>query len=120
MASLKNILAVFFCLALAGCATEPNNAAPTNAGASNSGSNDHFPWETKALDAFVIDKSTGETFDAGRVSEVGGPGPRKAATVECKGMASDEAKKRRIYDWDYYCCTITDKSDCVTKVKELY
>ena len=93
---------------------------PKNVGASNSGSNDHFPWETKALDAFVIDKSTGETFDAGRVSEVGGPGHRKAATVECKGMAEDEAKKRRIDDWDYYCCTVTDKSDCATKVKELY
>jgi len=105
MLNFKKISAVFFCLLLAGCATRPN---------------DRFPYETKALDAFLIDKSTGETIDAGRVSEVGGPGHRKAATVECKGMAADEAKKRRIYDWDYYCCTVTDTSDCASKVQELY
>ena len=120
MANLKNILAFFFCLALIGCATEPNDSGPKETGASYSRSSDHFPWETKALDAFLIDKSTGETIDAGRVSEVGGPGHRRAATVECKGMAADEAKKRRIDDWDYYCCTVTDTSNCATKVKELY
>jgi hypothetical protein len=120
MAGLEKILAIFFCLALAGCATEPSNAGPQNAGPSSSGSNDHFPWETKALDAFLVDKSTGEAIDVGRVEEIGGPGHRRAATVECKGLAADEAKKRRIDDWDYYCCTVTDKSDCATKVKELY
>ena len=120
MICLKKISAVFFCLLLAGCVSETNNVSPKDTGTRYPGSNDHFPWETKALDAFLIDKSTGQVIDAGRVAEVGGPGHRKAATVECKGLAEDEAKKRRIDDWDYYCCTVTDKSDCATKVKELY
>ena len=116
MNTVKNIVAVFFCLALAGCVADPNFTGSS----SSAGISDHFPVETKALDAYLIDKSTGQKIDAGRVAEVGGPGHRKAATVECKEMAADEAKKRRIEDWDYYCCTVTDTSDCASKVQELY
>jgi len=120
MVSFKQILAVFFCLFFAGCVTGSSDAGPKDVGPNYSGSNDHFPLDTRALDAFLIDKTTGETFDAGRVPYAGGPGHRKDATVECKEMATDEAKKRRIYDWDYYCCTVTAASDCATKVKELH
>jgi hypothetical protein len=81
---------------------------------------DQFPLDTQALDAYVVDKDTKQIFDAGRVPYAGGPGYRKNATVECREMAEEKAKKERLYDWDYYCCTVTPKNECATKVKELY
>lgn len=99
-------LAIFFmAIACSGCVTTPS---------------DQFPRETKALDVFLKDNNSGETMNVGRVGEVGGPGHRKAATLECKEIAGDEAKKRRLGDWDYYCCTVTDTSDCASKVTALY
>ncbi len=111
MAHFKKIPALFFCLALTGsCAGGPAAFAAT----------DQFPLDTRALDAVLVDKSTGKTIDAGRVPYAGGPGHRRDASMECREMAAEKAKKERIADWDYYCCTVTAKSDCTTKVKELF
>jgi hypothetical protein len=111
MNRLKKISVLFFCVAfLEACSIGSTAFAET----------DQFPLDTRALDAYVVDKNTKQTFDAGRVPYAGGPGHRKDATVECREMAEEKAKKERLYDWDYYCCTVTSKSECATKVKELY
>ena len=105
MGRFFTVAIVLFALAFSGCATPQN---------------DGFPIETRALDVFLIDKSNGQTMEVGRTLDAGGPGHRKVATRECKGLAEDAAKQKRLYDWDYYCCTVTDTSECASKVKELY
>jgi len=93
---------------------------PLGSGKKAIGSHDEFPWDAIALDVVLIDKNTGQAIDAGRVPDVGEqlPGHMKAATAECEKMAGDEAKKRKISDWDYYCCTVTSTNACSTKQKK--
>ena len=76
---------------------------------------DLFPGDTMALDVFLKDQSTKEEISAGRVEA--GWGYQRASLDSCKQTAKEEAKKRRIDDWDYYCCTVTKENACVTKIK---
>ncbi len=76
---------------------------------------DLFPGDTLALDVFLKDKSTNEEIEVGRVEA--GWGYQRASLDNCKETAKEEAKKRRINDWDYYCCTVTKENACVTKIK---
>ena len=90
MAHFKKIPALFFCLALTGsCAGGPAAFAAT----------DQFPLDTRALDAVLVDKSTGKTIDAGRVPLRGRAGTPEGCQHGMQGNGrgkSEEGTDRRL------------------------
>lgn len=63
------------------------------------------------MDVYIKNNKTGEEISPARFDA----GDRSLS--ECRQTAKEEAGKMHWSDWDYYCCTGTDKNPCVTKVK---
>jgi len=79
-----------------------------------SGTKWHTPTNMVYMDVFLMDKQTGQEIEAARFEAGGGMGGN---LENCKKTAIEEAKKRHLQDWDYYCCGVTRDNPCVTKVK---
>ena len=75
-------------------------------------------WQTPTnmlyMDVFLQDQQTGKDMDVARFEAGGGMGGN---LENCKKTATEEAEKRGLQSWDYYCCTVTRDNPCVSKVK---
>ena len=76
---------------------------------------DLFPYKMIGLDSMVTTNDTGQEFLAGFTAA--SYKARKAALNGCAAQATTAAAARHLKDWSYMCCTVTEKSQCVTTVR---
>lgn len=77
---------------------------------------DEIPRNMIYMDVYLIDKDTGKEIETERFEAGWGMGAQNLSN--CKRTAGEEAKKRHLQNWDYYCCTVTSDNPCVTKVRK--
>jgi hypothetical protein len=79
---------------------------------------DYIPYELTGMQVmFCADNHQADTCKMlGAVK--GGYEERKKLMEECGKMARNEARSKNIDSgWGYVCCTMTDNTDCATKVR---
>lgn len=76
---------------------------------------DYFPYEMKGLNSWLYDSTTEQEYLAG-FTEANYKN-RDAALRACAAQASTAAAARRLKEWSYVCCTVTEESQCVSKVR---
>ncbi|MDR3549928.1 MAG: hypothetical protein P4L31_00815 [Candidatus Babeliales bacterium] len=89
-----------------------------------SGSNKHIdnsydenfiPYGIIAFDVCVYNTKTDKEYNVGSVAT--GYSNAQARLSDAQSMAYDFAESHNWKDWDYICYTVTNSSNCVTKVK---
>lgn len=84
-------------------------------GQKDSCDNNYIPYNIKAFDVFVYNDNTDKEYYAGRINT--NYVNALSALEDARQLAYDYAKKKYLNDWDYLCCTVTNTSDCVTKIR---
>lgn len=77
---------------------------------------DEIPGNMLYMDVYLINKDTGQEIETARFEARRGMGAQNLSN--CKKTAKEEAKKMRLENWDYYCCTVTADNPCASKVKK--
>lgn len=76
---------------------------------------DYVPFNLKGMDAWVYNNENDKEFYGGRAE--GNYFQKEDVLSQCGSLAYATAKANHIEDWSYVCCTVTSKSDCMTKVR---
>lgn len=76
---------------------------------------DLFPYKMIGLNSMVTNNDTEQEFIAGFTAA--NYKARKAGLSGCAAQAATAAAARHLKDWSYMCCTVTEKSQCVTTVR---
>lgn len=76
---------------------------------------DFIPFVLTGFDAWVYDDENDEEFYAGRSDA--SYFSRQQGLENCHRAASGEARRRKLEDWSYMCCTVTQSSESVAKVR---
>ena len=76
---------------------------------------DSFPYSMIGLNVWVYDPATDHNFPAGALRA--SYSQRKEALSDCYSVARQYATAHHLEQWQYVCCTVTDKNPCVTKVR---
>ena len=74
-----------------------------------------IPYSIKALDVYVYNDDTDTEFFAGRVET--DYSSIDEGLSNCSADAYALARDKHLQNWSYICCTITNDSSCVTKVR---
>ena len=69
----------------------------------------------KGYDVWVYDNINEKEYYGGRIKA--NYFSSESALSQCQKAAYYTASQYNLEDWGYVCCTITSKSDCVTKVR---
>lgn len=76
---------------------------------------EHFPYDMKGLNSWLYDPAAGQEYPAG-FTEASYEN-RKSALRACAAQASNAAADRGLMEWSHVCCTVTEESQCATKVR---
>ena len=76
---------------------------------------DFFPYKMLGLRSLVSNEDTGQQFEAGFTAA--SYKAREAGLGGCAAQAATAAAARRLKNWSYICCTVTEKSQCATTVR---
>ena len=76
---------------------------------------DYFPYRMKGLDVWVYDSTAEKDIYAGFVEA--SYRSRAEGLAACASQAADVAAANRLTRWSHVCCTVTDESQCATKVR---
>lgn len=77
---------------------------------------DNFiPYGIKAFDVFVYNTKTDKEYFAGSIGT--DYTNSQMSLSNAQSLAYDFAEAHHLKNWDYLCCTVTNSSNCVTKVK---
>jgi hypothetical protein len=101
MRNLKVLLALVVALLLASSCAENDD--------------DYFPYKMKGLNVWVYDSGQEQGFLAGFVAA--NYDSRQEGLAGCAALASSAAAARHLEQWSHVCCTVTEKSQCATKVR---
>lgn len=74
-----------------------------------------FPYKMKGFNSWVYE-ADGETSFLAGYSEAS-YNSRHEGLASCAALAATAASARHLDDWTYVCCTVTDESQCATKVR---
>lgn len=76
---------------------------------------DFFRYKMLGLRSLVSNEDTGQQFEAGFTAA--SYKAREAGLSGCAAQAATAAAARRLKNWSYICCTVTEKSQCATTVR---
>jgi len=76
---------------------------------------DYFPYKMTGLNSWLYDPATEQEYLAGFTAA--SYKNRDSALRACAAQASTAAVARGLDEWSYVCCTVTEESQCVTKVR---
>ncbi len=76
---------------------------------------DYIPYTMKGMDVWVYNNNTDKEIYAGRVD--GSYFSKDESLSNCSSYAYSIAAQNNLKDWSYICCTVTNSSDCATKVR---
>ncbi len=96
----KLILVMLSTLTLTGCSGQDS---------------DYYPYNMKGLGVWVTNNDNDSSLYAGFID--GNYLHREDAAAACGALAYTFANSNHIENFGYVCCTVTDDSDCVTKVR---
>jgi len=76
---------------------------------------DYFPYGMKGLNVWIYNNKTNTEYFGGFVeaSYIS----RKEALSSCHDRAVFTARQYQLQDWGYVCCTVTSRTNCMTKVR---
>ncbi len=81
----------------------------------NSYDENFIPYGIKGFDVWVYNDNTDKEYYAGRVTTNYSQAQEKLS--DAQRLAYDIAEAKYLKDWSYICCTVTNSSNCVTKVR---
>lgn len=93
----------------------PISLATVALAASSQVDSDFFPYKMLGLRSLVSNEDTGQQFEAGFTAA--SYKAREAGLSGCAAQAATAAAARRLKNWSYICCTVTEKSQCATTVR---
>ena len=76
---------------------------------------DFYPYKMTGLNSWVYDSATEQSYLAGFTPST--YKTRESALQACASLAESAAVARHIEEWSYVCCTVTEESQCATKVR---
>ena len=76
---------------------------------------DNFPYEMTGLSSWLYDSTTEQEYLAGFTPA--SYKNRQSALQSCAAKASIAAAARNLKEWSYVCCTVTEQTQCATKVR---
>ena len=76
---------------------------------------DYFPYKMTGLNAWLYDSVTEQEYLAGFTAA--SYENRESALRSCAAKAAIAAAARNLEEWSYVCCTVTEESQCATKVR---
>ncbi len=76
---------------------------------------DYFPYKMTGLNSWLYDSVKEQEYLAGFTAA--NYKTRDSALRACAAQASSAAAARRLEEWSYVCCTVTEESQCATKVR---
>ena len=74
-----------------------------------------IPYDIKAFDVWVYNNKADKEYYAGYVPTDYSSAQDRLSDAQL--LAYDFAKSKKLKNWDYVCCTVTNQSSCVTKVR---
>ena len=74
-----------------------------------------IPYDMKGMNSWLYDNASGESFLAGYTEAT--YDSRDEALRACAAHSANLAEAKKMQDWSYVCCTVTQDSDCATKVR---
>jgi hypothetical protein len=75
----------------------------------------YIPYGIKAFDVLVYNEDTDKEFYIGNI--ITDYSNAQARLSDAQTLAYDFAEMHHLENWSYICCTVTNSSNCVTKVR---
>ena len=76
---------------------------------------DNFPYRMKGLNVWVYDSASEKDIFVGFTEA--DYSSRERGLASCSNLATSAATSWNLKQWSYVCCTVTEKSQCATKVR---